>query len=156
MDHRGNLATTPLDFEGRTGTFKIRVARGQNGDLGRLGGLSMMETRYQHGFTSGFTSPSPWCKPTDATLRRCGARSGGRLRWRAGLRGEAVDRLSGGGDGMRGGRSSLYPLHSRPSDPPRGPEVVHLAFGGRTQNVRKPSASRPVGGRFVDLNRTFC
>ena len=78
--------------------------------------------------------------------RNGSARSGGRLRWRAGLRGEAVDRLSGGGDGMRGGRSSLYPLHSRPSDPPRGPEVVHLAFGGRTQNVR----NRPPRVQLAD------
>ena len=30
-----NLATAPLDSEGRTGTFKIRVARGQNRDLGQ-------------------------------------------------------------------------------------------------------------------------
>ena len=35
----------------------------------------MTETRYQH----SFTSPSPWCKPTDATRRRWSAGSGGRL-----------------------------------------------------------------------------
>ena len=32
-------------------------------------GLSVTETRYEH----GFTSPSPWCKPTDATRRRWSA-----------------------------------------------------------------------------------
>ena len=30
-----DLVSRPLDFEGRTGTFKIRVARGQNRDLGQ-------------------------------------------------------------------------------------------------------------------------
>ena len=53
----------------------------------------MTETRYQH----GFTSPSPWWRPTDATRRRWSACSRDRLRWRAGLRG-------GGGRASRGGR----------------------------------------------------
>jgi len=38
-------------------------------------GLSVTETRYQH----GFTSPSPWWRPTDATRRRWSACSRERL-----------------------------------------------------------------------------
>ena len=78
-----------LDFEGRTGTFKIRVARGQNRISASPRGLSVTETRYQH----GFTSPSPWWRPTDATRRR----------WSAACR----DRLpAAGGHARRGGRAS--------------------------------------------------
>ena len=60
--------------------------------------------------------------------------------------------------GSRPVSGPLYPLHSLSSDPPRGPEVVHLAFGGRTQtdlNVRKPSGSRPPTGREADGFRTL-
>ena len=60
--------------------------------------------------------------------------------------------------GSRPVSGPLYPLHSLSSDPPRGPEVVHLAFGGRTQTgpqcpetVRKSSAHWTRGGRFPDI-----
>ena len=70
------------------------------------------------------------------------------------------------GEGARVGSrpvtGPLYPLHSMPSDPPRGPEVVHLAFGGRTQTgpqcpetVRKSSAHWTRGGRFPDIEVHF-
>ena len=52
-------------------------------------GLSVTETRYQH----GFTSPSPWWRPTDATRRR----------WSACSR----DRLPVAGGPARRGRSSV-------------------------------------------------
>eukprot|EP00966_Prymnesium_polylepis_P109479 2533992-Prymnesium_polylepis.1 len=35
IDHCGDPTTTPLDSEGRTGTFKIRVALRRNRDLGQ-------------------------------------------------------------------------------------------------------------------------
>ena len=59
-------------------------------------GLSVTETRYQH----GFTSPSPWWRPTDATRRRWSACSRDRLRWRAGLRGGGGRALGADGDGV--------------------------------------------------------
>jgi hypothetical protein len=93
IDHCGDPATTPLDFQGRTGTLKIRVARGQNRDLGRPRGLSVTETWYQH----GFTSPSPWWRPTDATRRglsRPPPVAGGHAR------GEAVERWGADDDGV--------------------------------------------------------
>ena len=52
-------------------------------------GLSVTETRYEH----GFTSPSPWWRPTDATRRR----------WSACSR----DRLPVAGGPARRGRSSV-------------------------------------------------
>ena len=58
-----------LDFEGRTGTFKIERARGQNGDLGRPKGPSVTEMLYLH----GFASPLPRSRSTAATATvECG------------------------------------------------------------------------------------
>ena len=164
-----------------------------------------------------FTSPSPWCKPTDATRRRCSAgvlataspaagghaRRGSRppLRWRrrrcarragGAASGWQRDAVHTGSDGQRrraesmviatascGGRacaarqptaspvaatacaarrSSLYPLHSLPPDPPRGPEVVHSAFFDWTssgpqcpETVRLASSDWTVSGPEPDL-----
>jgi hypothetical protein len=65
IDHCGDPATTPLDFQGRTGTFRIERHEAKMGISASPGGPSVTEMLYQH----GFTSPSPWWRPTDAPRR---------------------------------------------------------------------------------------
>ena len=115
-------------------------------------GLSVTETRYQH----GFTSPSPWWRPTDATRRRWSACSrdrlpvaggparrgrssvGGGRRWRCGRRdgggapGWQRDAVSTRSDGRRRRAEALV--------------IATASCGGRACAARRPSISRRDGG----------
>ena len=85
---RVDLVSRPLDFEGRTGTFKFEWRYAETEISTDPMDPGVTETRYQH----GFTSPSPWPRPTDATRRWWSAACRDRLLWRADMRGGAVER----------------------------------------------------------------
>ena len=134
------------------GPSKFEWREAEIGISGRPRVLSVTEMRYQH----GFTSPTPWWRPTDATRRRWSACSrdrlpvaggparrgrssvGGGRRWRCGRRdgggapGWQRDAVSTRSDGRRRRAEALV--------------IATASCGGRACAARRPSISRRDGG----------
>ena len=100
-------------------------------------GLSVTETRYQH----GFASPSPWCKPTAATRRR----------WSAACRGHlpaagAAGRSRGGKAGERALRHARWRGRSGEATRCSTPRNDRAAPRPRRSAVSLPCPARRVDG----------